>query len=77
LATIRTAQKDSLAQWCHLPWEWWLLEPDFVRMLRLLAKFWPPRKADELVDEFWGNSYQENGNDWLQVLLTMTKPIIQ
>jgi hypothetical protein len=57
----RVEEKGSDAHWCYLPWEWWLLEPDFLKTIKSLQNLWRPKSTDE--------------NDWLEVLLTMTRPI--
>ena len=31
----REEEKDAPAHWCHLPWDWWLLETDFLEGLSL------------------------------------------
>jgi hypothetical protein len=58
---LREDEKGSESHWCYLPWEWWLLEPDFVKMIKSLQDLWGPPPDGEI--------------DWLKVLLTMTKPI--
>jgi hypothetical protein len=57
----RNNEKNSEAHWCQLPWEWWLLEPDFLKTIKSLQDLWRPKSTDE--------------TDWLEVLLTMTRPI--
>lgn len=47
LEALRKTEKDSEAHWCHLPWDWWLLETDFLRALKLLEDLWSP-PGDEL-----------------------------
>lgn len=37
---LRKSEKSSNAHWCHLPWDWWLLEPDFLCVLKLLEDLW-------------------------------------
>jgi hypothetical protein len=61
LRKFRDDEKGSEAHWCFLPWEWWLLEPDFLRFVKSLQEFWQPAAEDE--------------TDWLKSLLTMTRPI--
>ena len=61
LANLRKNEKGSEAHWCHLPWDWWLLEPDFLRVLKLLEDLWSP-VAD-------GESHE------LKVLLNMSRPL--
>ncbi|MBI5294602.1 MAG: hypothetical protein HY869_03935 [Chloroflexi bacterium] len=58
---LRPTEKERQAHWCHLPWEWWLLEPDFLKTIKSLQDLWRPASTDE--------------TDWLEVLLTMTRPI--
>lgn len=63
LTQLRESEKDSAAHWCHLPWEWWLLETDFLKCIKLSDELWAPSSSDQI--------------DWLAVLLTMSKPISQ
>ena len=58
---LRDYEKGSESHWCYLPWEWWLLEPDFLKTIKSLQDLWSPTAVGE--------------TDWLKVLLTMTKPI--
>ena len=58
---LRVDEKGSESHWCYLPWEWWLLEPDFVKTIKSLQELWRPPSDSDI--------------DWLKVLLTMTKPI--
>lgn len=61
LDALRKSEKGSEAHWCHLPWEWWLLEPDFLKTIKSMQDLWRPTAAGETA--------------WLKSLLTMTKPI--
>ena len=58
---LRETEKSSEGHWCHLPWEWWLLELDFLKAVKMLKEFWKPPEGNE--------------TDWLKVLLTMTRTI--
>jgi hypothetical protein len=60
---LRDYEKGSESHWCYLPWEWWLLEPDFLKAIKSLQDLWSPTAVGE--------------TDWLKVLLTMTRPINQ
>jgi len=57
----RDDEKGSESHWCYLPWEWWLLETDFLKTIKSMQDLWSPPSEGEI--------------DWLKVLLTMTKPI--
>lgn len=57
----REDEKGSESHWCYLPWEWWLLEPDFLKTIKSMQDLWAPPAIGE--------------TDLLEVLLTMTKPI--
>lgn len=57
----REDEKGSESHWCYLPWEWWLLEPDFLKTIKSMQDLWSLPPEGEI--------------DWLNVLLTMTKPI--
>lgn len=59
---LRDYEKGSDSHWCYLPWEWWLLEPDFLKAIKSLEDLWSPAEVGEI--------------DWLRVLLTMTRPIV-
>jgi hypothetical protein len=61
LDALRKSEKGSEAHWCHLPWKWWLLEPDFLKTIKSMQDLWRPTAAGEAA--------------WLKSLLTMTKPI--
>ncbi len=58
---IRKTEKGSEAHWCHLPWDWWLLEPDFLQVVKRLEYLWA-QPGDGEVDE-------------LRVLLNMSRPL--
>lgn len=59
---LRDYEKGSDSHWCYLPWEWWLLEPDFLKAIKSLEDLWSTAEVGEI--------------DWLRVLLTMTRPIV-
>jgi nucleoside-triphosphatase THEP1 len=40
LDALRKSEKSSEAHWCHLPWDWWLLEPDFLKVVKLMENIW-------------------------------------
>jgi hypothetical protein len=61
LDSLRKAEKGSAAHWCHLPWDWWLLEPDFLKVTKLLEDIWAPPAEGE--------------SDELRVLLNMSRPL--
>jgi hypothetical protein len=61
IENLRKVEKGSEAHWCHLPWDWWLLDNDFLKAVKLLDEFWKIPGTGE--------------TNWLEVLLTMTKPI--
>jgi KAP family P-loop domain/TIR domain len=52
-------QGNSTSWWYHLPWQWWLLDVDFLICIKELECFW-----DEA---------QEGSIDWLQTILGMTR----
>lgn len=56
---LRKAEKGSEAHWCHLPWDWWLLDNDFLKAIKLLDEFWVTSGTGEM--------------ELLKVLLTMDK----
>jgi len=58
---LRKAEKDSEAHWCHLPWDWWLLEPDFLKVAKLMEDLWAPPA--------------EGKTDELKMLLNMSRPL--
>lgn len=59
LARLRSLQETHEFHWCHLPWEWWLIDRDFRRCIRELGCFW--------------QQPLEGQADWLKSVLTMTK----
>jgi hypothetical protein len=76
LKDSKEREKERGGHWCHLPWEWWFIEPDFVKTIKLLEDFWPGLEKDKIVDVLWDLSTY-NEKDWLRDLLTMTRPISQ
>jgi hypothetical protein len=48
---------SSTSQWYTLPWEWWLKDPDFMKVVKMLECFWKDPSACE--------------DDWLNNLLQM------
>lgn len=74
LEQIQKNEKENGAHWCHLPWSWWFGDPDFLRAIKLLEKFWPGLEENKTIDAIWDLS-KYSAMDWLQELLTMTKPI--
>lgn len=58
---LRKGEKSSEAHWCHLPWEWWLLEPDFLQVVKRMEDLWASPTEGEV--------------DQLKVLLNMSRPL--
>lgn len=58
---MRKGEKSSEAHWCHLPWEWWLLEPDFLQVVKCMDDLWAVPTEGEA--------------DQLRVLLNMSRPL--
>ena len=54
----RELNQSSTSYWCHLPWEWWLLDPHFLKCTKVLEFFWHDASTER---------------DWLRTLLTMTR----
>jgi hypothetical protein len=63
LKQSREAVEGVASHWWHLPWEWWLLEDDFLKGVRQMREFWPSPQANEA--------------DWLSAMLTMTQVTLQ
>lgn len=61
IENLRKSEKGSEAHWCHLPWEWWLLEPDFLQVLKRMEDLWISPSEGEI--------------DQLKVLLNMSRPL--
>lgn len=59
----REAEKNAPSHWSHLPWEWWLLDIDFRKGIWEMQSFWQPPQND-------------TEDDWLQIVLTMTPPVL-
>lgn len=59
---LRQAEKGVESHWCHLPWDWWLLEPDFLKIVKLLEILWMP-STDE--------------DSEMNMLLNMSRPLSQ
>lgn len=59
MAQKREEEKDTPAHWCHLPWDWWLLETDFLEGVKSLQYLW--------------EQPQDGQVDWLQTMLAMTR----
>ena len=57
---LRKAEKGIESHWCHLPWDWWLLEPDFLKTVKLLENLWAPSTSED---------------SELNVLLNMSRPL--
>lgn len=58
---MRKGEKGSEAHWCHLPWEWWLLEPDFLQVVKRM-------------EDLWASPAEGEANQ-LRVLLNMSRPL--
>jgi hypothetical protein len=56
---LQEENKEFKFHWCHLPWQSWLLDPDFLWGIKKLECFW----------------YDSSGKqfDWLTNILAMTK----
>ena len=60
IVKIRQIEQNALSHWSYLPWEWWLLDPDFRKGVKEMESFWmPPQQKDE--------------DDWLMTVLTWTR----
>jgi tetratricopeptide (TPR) repeat protein len=59
LAILRSSQEAHQFHWCHLPWEWWLIDEDFRRCIREMGCLWQQPLDGQA--------------DWLKSILTMTK----
>lgn len=59
ISQIRETGQDAPSHWSYLPWEWWLLDPDFRKGIKEMESFWNPP--------------QEGKDDWLLTVLTWTR----
>ena len=59
------ARSSDHAPWLLLPWEWWLLERDFLQGVKSMEQFW--RRPDEI------RGPDEPSTDWFKTTLLMTR----